>query len=118
MQWATLPVSIVRYVDDHQPGWVVCQFADVHGRTYTSGPIKQVYVTRDCVDENTPYPVPGRLDCRVVRTAGGVSAITTDETWEGIADDGHLFEVPTSSLTMDTPSAEPGAAADRGLTSE
>ena len=58
MQVAEIPVSILRYVDHHQPGWVVCQFTDIHGRTYTSREIKQVDVTNNYLDESTPYPVP------------------------------------------------------------
>ena len=114
MALASLAVSIVRYTDDHQPGWVVCQFTDIHGRTYTSGEIKQVYVTSTYVDADTHYPVPGALDCRVLRNEDGVSIITTDEAWAGIEADDHPFEVATSSLTMHEPSAEPGAAADGG----
>ena len=112
MDLASLPVSIVRYTDDHQPGWVECQFTDIHGRTYTSGEIKQVYVTSIYVDENTRYPVPGAVDCSVISSDGGVSRITTSEAWEGVEEDDHMFEVPTASLTMYKPDAEPGAAAD------
>ena len=114
MALASLPVSIVRYTNDHQPGWVECQFTDIHGRTYTSGEIKQVYVTNTYVDETTRYPVPGALDCIVVSSVNEVSRITIEESWEGIEEDNHQFEVPTASLTMYSPDAKPGAAADGG----
>lgn len=109
MREVMFPVSIVRHTSDHQPGWVVCEFRDIHGRVYTSAEVKQVYVSDAYLDENSPYPVAGQTECVVIRTDGPVSTIRfTRLTWDGIDDDDHPFEVPMALLPAD---AEPHPAA-------
>jgi hypothetical protein len=100
MNEVRLPVSIVRYTSDHQPGWVVCEFRDVHGRVYVLHEVKQVYITAEYMDEATCLPVLGTTECVVFRTHGPISQVRfTELTWDEVAED-HLFEVPTSALAM------------------
>jgi len=109
------PVSILRYTSDHQPGFVVCEFRDAHGRVYTSREVKQVYVSDAYLDESTPYPVPGLTECVVLRIDGSFATVRfTRLTWEGIDVDDHPFEIPAALLPVAAPDAEPGAAADGG----
>ena len=60
-----LAVQIVRFVDDHFPGFVACEFADVEGRVHTL--IDKVpMVTAEDLDASTVYPQPGGLRCTVM----------------------------------------------------
>jgi hypothetical protein len=116
MDEVMFPVSIVRYTSDHPPGWVVCEFRDIHGQFHISGHVKQVYVRDHHLDEATAYPVPGQTECVVMRTDGPVSTIRfTRLTWDGIDDDDHPFEVPTSLLPARPRPAAPSDAADGGV---
>ncbi len=105
MATAVLAVSIVRYTTGHPPGWVVCQFTDSHGRTYTSGEIKQVDVGHADLDEDTPYPVPGALNCLVVGLGDGVTRVTLDEAWAGVEEYDRVYEVSSDSVAFDEPDA-------------
>lgn len=60
-----LAVQIVRFVDDHQPGWVACEFSDAEGRKHTI--IDKVPVfTADHLDRSSTYPRLGRVGCEVL----------------------------------------------------
>jgi len=53
-----LAVEIVRFVDDHQPGWVECEFIDAEGRRHTI--IEKVpIVSPDKLDSTSEYPQSG-----------------------------------------------------------
>ncbi len=65
-----LAVQIVRCVDDeHQPGWIECEFADAEGRRHTivdKIPIFSMDPTLDPLDGNTKYPQPGGVACEIL----------------------------------------------------
>lgn len=72
---AELGVQIVRFVDDHQPGVVACEFIDVDGKRHTI--IDKVpVVSLESLDANSGYPRPGAVRCDVLerwRRSDGVS---------------------------------------------
>ena len=115
MRWATVPVVITEFVDDHQPGWVSGYIADADGHQWAFDPIKQVYVSRQYLDADTTYPVAGETDCRVVEERDGVTTVellymTLVDSADDV--DHPLLRVPSAVLDYDTPDAEPGTAAD------
>ena len=61
----SLSVEIVRYVDDHQPGWVECRFRDAAGCWYIFDEkvpiVTKVYLSRD-----SDYPQSGTIECEVL----------------------------------------------------
>lgn len=60
-----LKLSIVRFVADHQPGVVACQFSDAHGRLHTI--IDKVPAfTLEQLDGSSAYPTPGEVRCEVL----------------------------------------------------
>jgi hypothetical protein len=60
-----LLVKIARYVDDHQPGVVACEFTDADGHLHTI--IDKIPIfTRDSLGPNSHYPHPGRVHCEVL----------------------------------------------------
>jgi hypothetical protein len=60
-----LAVKIVRYVDDHQPGWVEVEFVDAqeHRHTFVD---KVPGFTRLPLDAHSSYPQPGQVSCEVL----------------------------------------------------
>jgi hypothetical protein len=60
-----LTVQIVRFVDDHQPGWVECEFVDAGGRKHAFVD-KVPGFSRDSLDETSAYPQPGGVACEVL----------------------------------------------------
>jgi 2-amino-4-hydroxy-6-hydroxymethyldihydropteridine diphosphokinase len=61
----SLPVKIVRFVDDSQPGWVECEFTDVDDRTHTVVDKVPIF-TSDRIDANTKLPLHGTVECEIV----------------------------------------------------
>jgi hypothetical protein len=61
-----LKVSITRFVDSHFPGFVECQFLDVHGVTKKFEEKIPVVTTEDLWIDSE-YPRPGVVECAVVR---------------------------------------------------
>lgn len=96
-----LRVSITRYVDDHQPGFVACEFADIHGRVWCSPLTKLPYVTGEMLDEGSSYPRPGAVECVVLgrkRTEDGQEAVLVDIGAYISIEDVEQFDVPPASL--------------------
>lgn len=62
-----LRVSITRFVDEAQPGWVECTFTDVHGKTWTIKE-KVPIVTKAALTAQSHYPQPGVIACQIVVT--------------------------------------------------
>jgi hypothetical protein len=62
-----LRVSITRFVDEAQPGWVECTFTDVHGKTWTVKE-KVPIVTKASLTAQSHYPQPGVITCQIVVT--------------------------------------------------
>ena len=60
-----LSVSIVRFVDPHQPGFVACKFTDAEGVVWTVVD-KVPMFTCEYMDEGSPYPRPGVAACVVL----------------------------------------------------
>jgi hypothetical protein len=60
-----LAVNIVRYVDDHQPGWVEVEFVDVRGQRHTFVD-KVPGFTSLPLDAHSSYPQPGQIACEVL----------------------------------------------------
>jgi hypothetical protein len=60
-----LAVQIVRFVDEHQPGFVACEFSDAHGHKHTV--IDKVPMfTVESLDSSSPYPLLGVARCEVL----------------------------------------------------
>jgi hypothetical protein len=71
---ADLIVTITRYADEHQPGWVECEFADADGRLHhflESGLVVSQHVLTAASD----YPRVGRISCRIAEEWGDQSGI-------------------------------------------
>ena len=60
-----LAVEIVRFVDDHQPGWVACEFADAEGNRHTLIDKVPIFIS-DPLDANSAYPQLGKTRCEVL----------------------------------------------------
>ena len=59
-----LKVTIVRFVDEWQPGWVECEFEDAERRKHKV--IDKVPIfTSDQLSAETTYPVPGTMPCEI-----------------------------------------------------
>jgi hypothetical protein len=65
-QHPELSVAIIRFVMDHQPPIVACEFADAQGRCNTFvGKVAMFGV--DWLDGKSKYPQPGVVRCTVLR---------------------------------------------------
>lgn len=60
-----LRVSIVRWVDDHQPGWVECHLTDYWDQSWVFVEKAPVVSAEDLGPETT-YPRPGVIACELV----------------------------------------------------
>lgn len=66
-QIADLHIQIVRFVMDHQPPIVACEFRDAGGRTHTV--IDKVWMfSEHTPDAKSQYPQPGLIRCAVLAT--------------------------------------------------
>jgi hypothetical protein len=74
---ASVRVEIVRYTDDHQPGWIECRLTDVGGRVW-SFEEKVPVVSAEYLDADSPYPRPGSISCTVLSREGGGARIGVD----------------------------------------
>src|SRR6267142_1238103 len=61
----TLAITIRRYVDGSQPGWVECDFRDAWGREHLFRE-KIPIVSTESLDDPSPYPRPGIIACEIV----------------------------------------------------
>jgi hypothetical protein len=60
-----LAVEIVRFVDEHQPGWVASEFMDAEGRRHTIVD-KVPVLSIEQLDAASKYPQPGFVACEVL----------------------------------------------------
>lgn len=78
-----LRVTICRYVDDGQPGWVDCRLTDAGGREWSF--IEKVpVVSAEALDASSQYPRSGVIGCRVLERrseAGGDALVVVDTAW-------------------------------------
>lgn len=64
-QMAELHVQIVRFIIDHQPPNVACEFVDAASRTHTV--IDKVWMfSEQTVDAHSQHPLPGLIRCAVL----------------------------------------------------
>lgn len=103
-----LTVKIVRFVEDHQPGLVECEFADIEGRVHRF--IEKIpVVSRADLWSDTPYPQSGMIRCQLLETwsdAHGrqVARISTERPWAIASTEGlHEFVVVFSGLEPSAP---------------
>ena len=96
-------VTICRYVDEAQPGWVECRLVDVHGAEW-SFVEKVPVVTAESLDATGAYPREGVLACEVIerrRDSAGreVVVVDTGSPWQIAATSGESrFEVRSEQL--------------------
>jgi hypothetical protein len=99
-----LAVQIVRFVDDHQPGFVACEFNDADGHTQTLVDKVPIF-TNEYLDANSRYPRPSHAACIVLqrwRDARGrdLARISTEKPCGIETEDGRSeFVVLASQLT-------------------
>jgi len=60
-----LQVSIVRFVDEHQPGFVECEFTDATGTVHTLVDKVPIFSLNDLWGDSV-YPQPGLIRCEVL----------------------------------------------------
>jgi|SRR5271170_1454044 len=60
-----IAATIVRWVDDHQPGIVECRFDDRLGQTWLFHE-KLPVVSGEPLDRESLYPRPGLIGCQVI----------------------------------------------------
>lgn len=58
-------VQIVRFVDDHQPGWAECEFEDANGRRHVVRDKVPIFTSED-LDADSQYPASGMICCEVL----------------------------------------------------
>lgn len=71
---AELALTIVRWVDDYQPGIVASQFVDAQGRQHSFVGKVPIFSAEDHLDASSNYPRRGALRCTVLsrrKTADG-----------------------------------------------
>jgi ADP-ribosylglycohydrolase len=90
---STVPVQIVRFVLEHQPNIVGCVLTDAFGRQWNFED-KVVYFTEAYLDEQSGYPQPGTLPCKVERE-------WTDERGRRIATISSIMEETTGETQFD-----------------
>ena len=99
-----LAVQIVRFVDDHQPGWVEFEFVDAEGRQHKFID-KIVIFTADLLNSGSAYPQSGGVRSEVLaewRDARGRQLVRVSTARpEGIdsTDGVSEFVVPTTQLS-------------------
>ncbi len=105
-----LLIEIVRFVDEHQPGFVAGEFTDAQGCRHTViDKVPVIGLTDLWSDSN--YPQPGVAGCEVLeRLQDGegrkLSRITIDKPWRLESVDGQIeFVVLDSQLTDALPSS-------------
>jgi hypothetical protein len=75
-----IEVQILRYVDDHQPGWVECSFSDASGSEHLFLEKAPVVSTAD-LHPGSPYPQVGIIGCTVLKryvAEDGRQVVTVD----------------------------------------
>jgi hypothetical protein len=94
-------VSIIRFVDAHQPGWVECRLIDAAGEHHVF--IEKVpVVSSERLWADTAYPRPGVIACSVVAEhahAPETVTVDTDQPFGVTSRDGRSrFDVSRQDL--------------------
>ena len=105
-QLAHLDVTIVRFVDEYQPGFIACKFLDAIGRIHAFVGKVPIFSSED-LDASSEYPRQGAVRCSILeawRDSEGrdLVCISTDEpdaeqSTEGLTE----FVVLDSQLSRD-----------------
>ena len=95
-----LRVQIVRFVDEHQPGFVECQFRDADGQMHSIIDKLPCFTSAD-LRSDSEYPQPGEVKCRALGLpVHGVVTVTLAEPNAVEATDGRSeFVVSEGDLT-------------------
>jgi hypothetical protein len=93
VQKVEIEVSIMRWVDDHNPGWVECQLTDAFGMNWHFVDKLPIFSADSSFDSTSQYPQPGILACEIlggkVDSLGrNISLIDTSEPWSVESVDG------------------------------
>jgi len=102
-----LLIQIVRFVDEHQPGFVAGEFTDAQGRRHTIiDKVPVIGLTDLWSDSN--YPQPGVAKCEILaRLQDGeghkLSRITIDKPWSLESAEGRIEFVVFDSQLTDAP---------------
>jgi len=88
-EFVDLAVQIVRFVDDHNPGFVESEFVDADGRRHVLMDKAPIFTNED-LDRESQYPQADAVQCRAVRfwrDASGreLVAVKTIESVEGLS---------------------------------
>ena len=96
----SLRVQIVRFVDEHQPEFVECQFRDADGQMHSIIDKLPCFTSAE-LRSDSKYPQPGEVECRVLGLpVDGVVTITLAEPYAVEATDGKSeFVVAEGDLT-------------------
>jgi hypothetical protein len=70
----SIQVSIIRFVDEHQPGFVEAEFADANGNLHTLVDKVPVFSLEDLWSDSV-YPQPGAKSWRGPKTPKGVNLV-------------------------------------------
>jgi hypothetical protein len=99
-----LAVEIVRFVDDHQPGWVACEFVDAAAHRHTLIDKAPIF-TAELLDATSSYPQPGLVGCEVLSRLEDdkgreLVRVTTIKPWDMESTEGlSEFVVLSTQLT-------------------
>ena len=80
-----IKVTIERFTQEWQPGWVECSFADAAGQSHVFEEKAPVVSVED-LDATSTYPRPGIIGCEVVGTRVGpdgreLVTVDTEQPW-------------------------------------
>lgn len=99
-----ISAKIIRFVDNHQPGWVECEFSDADGRRHILTDKVPIF-TDEMLAEDSVYPTPGKIPCEVLNrfqdgTGQHLVCVSTDKPYciksaQGLSE----FVIPVSLLT-------------------
>lgn len=74
--------EIIRWTDDHFPGWVEARLVDADGREWRFED-KAPMFSAEHLTSTSSYPVPGTIRCEVVDDDRAVGRITIDAASPG-----------------------------------
>jgi hypothetical protein len=98
-------VTITRFVDEAQPGWVECKLTDIHGQTWIFVE-KAPMVSKTPLDARSAYPQPGIIACEIFLTwldimGRDVVTIDTSAPWGIKSTSGKTqFDIYATQLTQ------------------
>jgi hypothetical protein len=73
-------VTITKFIDNSQPGWVECQFVDAFGRLHIFNE-KVPIVTVEYLDEKSVYPQDGIIACEIIKRKNDIIKVNIEKPW-------------------------------------